>query len=172
MRLYVIEHTIALQNAREWLYPSGILTDVETCLAESFLSLLNKHVDEFNATVRDTPPGDEEMYYSADDMKRLDEDKQHLVAKYPFRKQEYRALLNEPRIPPHELRLKPDYVFTIVRKMSLDIRLVKNKHVIVESVHKKSWRYAWFHKPARSDSSLNGPFHALYLKENQNKHFE
>jgi hypothetical protein len=49
--------TIAIDNAIQFLYPLHVLTNLESCLKQAFLSPQNIYVDEFNNTILNMLPG-------------------------------------------------------------------------------------------------------------------
>jgi hypothetical protein len=141
--LTMLDRVQSIDEAIAFLFPPEILTDPHAAVHRSFLSPLNKFVDEFNDLMLDRLPGDESqlykpvypvctadwlligVYFSYDSIK---EDEENIQSDALL---EYMGLLRSPGIPDHVLRLKVGTICSLCRNLSVEKGLVKNSRVIV-----------------------------------------
>jgi hypothetical protein len=62
--LTLLNRVHTLKEAMGFLFPAEILSDPEAAVRRSFLSPLNKFVDEFNDAILDNLPGEESKYFN------------------------------------------------------------------------------------------------------------
>jgi hypothetical protein len=65
LSLTLLDQVHTLEDARGFLFPADILSDPQAAVRRSFLSPLNRFVDEFNDTILDSLPGEESKYYNS-----------------------------------------------------------------------------------------------------------
>jgi hypothetical protein len=78
----------------------------------------------------------QETYFSHDTIKEDDEN--NTEPDDPAVTGDYLALLREPGIPAHELRLKPGCVCSLMRNLDIEEGLVKNRRVLVTKLLKNA----------------------------------
>jgi ATP-dependent DNA helicase PIF1 len=137
------------------LFFDHVLLDPSQSIRRSFLSPLNLHVDNFNQLMMGCLPGSagrffatfscdfllshlrtltfSETYLSCDSVKEIKDTAYRLP---PALHGEYIALLSEPGVPPHKLRLKVGAICSVMRNLCIEKGLVKNVRVRVAELHR------------------------------------
>jgi PIF1-like helicase/Helitron helicase-like domain at N-terminus len=133
-------------SSLRWLFPTPLLTQPYECIKRSYLSPLNKDVDQVNKGILDRMPGNSSKYYSFDSIKEGSNPPPALNGELL---QDYLALFTEPGIPNHELELKEGCICTIQRNLSIEKGLVKNAKVVVVKLNKYSIQVAVLRKDGR-----------------------
>jgi len=160
---HVLRLTRPIRNAADpayadWvddlLFSDHVLLDPSQSIRRSFLSPLNLHVDNFNQLMMGRLPGSagrffatfscdfllshlrtltfSETYLSCDSVKEIKDTAYRLP---PALHGEYIALLSEPGVPPHKLRLKVGAICSVMRNLCIEKGLVKKVRVRVAELY-------------------------------------
>jgi hypothetical protein len=123
-----LRHTHSAQQVINFVFPPSVVVDPILCISRAILSPFNVFVDEFNAAILHTVPGDSHSYASSDSVE--DEGPDGTVFSDP----EFLNSLQEPGIPPHELILKVGCICRLTRNFDASRGLTKNTRVIVRTL--------------------------------------
>jgi PIF1-like helicase len=129
-----LSHTQSMQECFDFVFPADITCQSEKCIERAILSPFNQYVDQFNNTILDHLPGDTVTYFSSD---HIEEDGEEVV-EHPTATPEFLNSLDEPGIPPHELKLKIGAICRLTRNFDASRGLTKNTRVIVRQLHRYS----------------------------------
>ena len=127
-------HMLPVANTAEelidFVFPPDILLHPEACLKRSILAPTNRQISHYNELVLDRLMGNEKTFYAADTLKEADEC--GLIS--PDSTLDYVARQTPPGLPDHELKIKTNAVYRLLRNFSVDQQLVKNVRVVVTDV--------------------------------------
>jgi hypothetical protein len=123
-----LQHTHSAEEVIDFVFPPSVVADPVACISRAILSPFNVFVDEFNASILQSVPGDSHSYASSDSVE--DEGPDEVVFSDP----EFLNSLQEPGIPPHELLLKPGCICRLTRNFDASRGLTKNTRVIVRNL--------------------------------------
>lgn len=114
-----------------FVYPQQILSEPERCLRRAILAPTNQQVDTYNGDILARVDGIARMYLAADSLKEADEAEVEITADSML---DYVARHLPPGFPHHNLTIKTNAVFRLLRNFSIDRGLVKNTRVVVRDV--------------------------------------
>ena len=116
----------------QFVFPTPILNNPIECNFRSILAPLNHQIDTYNHLVLQKVSGIQQEYLSADKLKEAD----GVGLAVP----EHNAIIDTaaqnspPGFPPHQLFVKTNAIFRLLRNFSVDKGLVKNRRVIIREL--------------------------------------
>lgn len=125
-----LQHTQSAENFINFVFPPNVVADPAVCITRAILSPFNTFVDDFNATILPSVPGEAHCYISSDSVEGSGDNSSEEVFSDP----EFLNSLQEPGIPPHELFLKTGAICRLTRNFDASRGLTKNTHVIVRKL--------------------------------------
>jgi ATP-dependent DNA helicase PIF1 len=131
-----LNHTQSIEDVIEFVFPSDILSNAETCLERAILSPFNEFVDEFNDAILQRVPGEARTYLSSDSIE--DDNAVGDNPRRPLATPDYLNSLREPGIPPHDLTIKVGSICRFTRNFSAAKGITKNTRVIVRQLLRHS----------------------------------
>ena len=114
----------------DFVFPQDILADPFRCVSRSILCPTNRQVDLYNKELLKRIVGQERNYLSADSIKEAID----AGVITPDGYIDYHKVNTPPGLPPHNLLLKVNGVYRLMRNISVDRGLVKNCRVIVKTL--------------------------------------
>ena len=114
----------------DFVFPDHILGDSVACVSRSILCPTNRQVDAYNMAVLEKVIGVGRYYLSADSIKEADD----ANITPPNGYLDYHRLHTPPGLPPHNLYIKVNGIYRLMRNLSIDRGLVKNTRVIVKGI--------------------------------------
>ena len=124
-----VRQACAPEQLIDFVFPSTVLNNPIECHSRSILAPLNYQIDDYNRHILQRVHGLEREYLSADRLKEAES----VGLSVP----EHNAIIDTaaqhspPSFPPHQLFVKTNAVFRLLRNFSVDKGLVKNRRVIV-----------------------------------------
>ena len=113
----------------DFVFPQHILDDPLCCVKRSILCPTNRQVESYNADILNRVNGMCRQYLSADSIREASDN--GIIA--PDGYIEYHRHHTPPGLPPHNLRVKVNAVYRLMRNLSVEKGLVKNSRVIVKA---------------------------------------
>ena len=114
----------------DFVFPRDILANPDACIKRSILAPTNVQINEYNDKILRKIRGNQKSYLAADTLKESEES----GFLSPDSALDYVARQTPPGLPNHNLVIKTNCVFRLLRNFSVEQQLVKNVRVVVTDV--------------------------------------
>jgi ATP-dependent DNA helicase PIF1 len=131
--LHALQIVHKVQELIDFVYPLHVLQLPLECLTRAILAPTNAQVDEYNTHVLNNVLGLTRTYFATDDLK----ESRDVQLPAPTDMLDYVAHHTPPGMPPHNLPIKTNAVFRLMRNLSIDRGLVKNVRVVVIDIGRR-----------------------------------
>ena len=127
-----LKQASSMEELIDFVFPTPILENAVECNNRCILAPLNQQIDTYNQLVLRQVSGTQREYLSADKLKEAD----GVGLAIP----EHNAIIDAaaqhspPGFPPHQLFVKTNAIYRLLRNFSVDKGLVKNRRVIIREL--------------------------------------
>jgi ATP-dependent DNA helicase PIF1 len=132
LRLY-ITHVDTMEDLIDFVFPAHVLNDPAVCVSRGILAVTNSQIDEYNAIMLGRIHGDERIYFAADSLSEADD----IGLDSPQSILDFVATHTPVGLPAHNLLIKTDAVFRLLRNFSPYFGMVKNCRVVITGLGNK-----------------------------------
>ena len=125
----LLRNTSCETDIVDFVYPPNVLANPRACLNRAILAPTDRQIDAYNTIVLGRVTGEEKTYMATDSLKEA----ANCNIRTPNAIIDY-VRHHPPGLPPHQVTIKTNAVYRLLRNFSVDRGLVKNARVCVVDV--------------------------------------